>query len=52
MILSFLRLCVLQVQKHYKFFCEHVRNGNCFLPRVKYKSYYRRFTTINFAKPS
>ena len=28
------------------FFCEHynVRNGNCFLPCVKYKSYYHRFT--------
>ena len=36
------------------FFCEHynVRNGNCFLPCVKYKSYYHCFTAIKFAKPS
>ena len=35
-------------------FCEHynVRNGNCFLPCVKYKSYYHCFTAIKFAKPS
>ena len=36
------------------FFCEHynVRNGNCFLPCVKYKSYCHCFTAIKFAKPS